>query len=120
SSLNPSQVGQSVTFTATVTPASGAIPDGETVTFKFGATVLGTSTISAGTASVTVSTLPAGSDSVTASYVGDSTYAASFGSVLQKVNKFTTTPAVSSSLNPSQVGQSVTFTATVTPASGTI
>lgn len=35
-------------FTATVTSTSGAPPDGETVTFKRGTTVLGTGTLSGG------------------------------------------------------------------------
>jgi hypothetical protein len=42
SSQNPSNFGQAVTFTATVT---GTSPTG-TVTFKDGATVLGTGTLS--------------------------------------------------------------------------
>jgi hypothetical protein len=117
SSLNPSKVGNKVTFKGVVTPA---IPDGETLTFKFGATLLGTATTSGGSASITVSTLPAGSDTVNVSYPGDATFAASLGTILQKVNKVTTTTSLTSSLNPSHPGDSVTFKALVTPASGTI
>jgi len=73
SSPNPSLVGQTVTFTATVTSTSNTIPNGETITFTFNGTVLGTATTSAGTASFRVSSLPAGSDTVTASYPGDAT-----------------------------------------------
>lgn len=120
SSLNPSTVGQAVTFTATVTSTGGAIPDGDAVTFKYGATVLGTTTTASGSASVTVSTLPAGSDSIVAAYAGDPNFAASTGAVKQVVNKFTTTTTVSSSLNPSTAGQAVTFTATVTSTGGAI
>jgi hypothetical protein len=42
SSLNPSNHGQAVTFTATVASNNGAPPDGESVSFKRGPTVLGT------------------------------------------------------------------------------
>src|SRR5262249_39175517 len=46
SSLNPSTFGQSVTFTATVSAGgpTSSVPEG-TVTFKDGATVLGTGTV---------------------------------------------------------------------------
>ena len=120
SSLNPSNVGQQVTFTANVSSTGGAIPDGETITFKYGATVLGMGTTSSGSVSINVSTLPAGSDSVVASYPGDATFSASTGTVRQVVNKFATTTAVTSSLNPSNVGQSVTFTANVSSTGGNI
>lgn len=46
SSLNPSLVGQSVTFTATVTPNSGSVAPTGTVTFYDGATVIGTGMLS--------------------------------------------------------------------------
>lgn len=121
SSLNPSNVGQSVTLTAAVSSTTGgSIPDGETVTFKYGTTVLGTATTSAGSASVTTSTLPAGSDTVVATYAGDANFAASSGSIKQVVNKFATTTVNTSSLNPSTVGQAVTFTATVSSTGGAI
>jgi large repetitive protein len=82
SSLNPSFVGQSVTLTATLTSSfASPPPDGETVTFKVGTTILGTATLSGGTASVSTSTLAAGSYTITASYAGDAKYAASSGSL---------------------------------------
>jgi len=117
SASNPANVGTAVTFTATVTPASGSIPDGETVTFKSGTTTLGTANTSGGVATFTISTLPAGADSITASYPGDASYAASSGSLTENIKNVTTT-TVTSSLNPSPVGQPVTFTATVTSAGG--
>jgi hypothetical protein len=86
------------------------------VTFKDGATVLGTSTLSAGTATFTTSTLAAGTHAITAAYGGSTNYNGSTSSVLtQTVKKATTSTAVVSSKNPSVTGQSVTFTATVTP-----
>src|SRR2546430_8399150 len=53
SSNNPSNFGTAVTFTATTSSATGT-PTG-TVTFKDGATVLGTSMLSRGTATVDTS-----------------------------------------------------------------
>jgi hypothetical protein len=123
SSLNPSNSTLSVTFTATVTPqfssqgsASGT-PTG-TVTFKDGSTTLGTGTLSGGSATFTTSTLSVGTHSITVSYSGDFNFQASTsGALLQTVNSPATTTTLTSSLNPSLFGQSVTFTATVTSSS---
>jgi len=60
SSPNPSTHGQAVTFTAVVTSGLGPPPDGETVTFMKGTKVLGTGTLSGGSASFTTSALPSG------------------------------------------------------------
>jgi hypothetical protein len=88
SSPNPSTYGQAVTFAAVVTSNNGAPPDGETVTFLRGKTVLGTSALSGGAASFTTSTLPVGTDSITAVYGGDSNFAGSTSKpVKQVVNK---------------------------------
>jgi hypothetical protein len=122
SSQNPSTYGQAVTFTAVVTSGLGAPPDGETVTFKKGTTVLGTGTLGGGSASFTTSALPVGTGYIRAVYGGDSSYGGSTSkAVSHVVNKATTTTTLGSSLNPSNVGQSVTFTAKVKPQfSGTV
>src|SRR6202453_338679 len=119
SGLNPSTYGQSVTFTAVVTPAP---PDGETVTFLKGSTTLGTGSLLRGSASFTASTLPAGTLTMKAKYGGDSTYASSTSNVVnQVVDKASTSTILASSPNPSNSGQSVTFTASVAPEySGTV
>src|SRR5208337_1139298 len=124
SSLNPSTYGQPVTFTAKVSSNAGAPPNGETVTFLQGTNVLGTGTLAGGTATFTISTLATGgTDKITAKYPGDSTFAASTSAVLaQVVNDAATTTSLTSSQNPSNSGQSVTFTATVSvtpPGAGT-
>jgi hypothetical protein len=85
SAPNPSGAGESVTFTATVTSGAGAPPDGETVSFKKGTTVLGTGTLSGGSASFTTSTLKTGTNSVTAAYPGDSTFASSKSKPVKQV-----------------------------------
>ncbi len=83
SSLNPSTVGQSVTFTATVT-GTGGTPTG-TVTFKDGTTTLGTGTLAGGVATFTTTALTQGSHPITAMYNGDPTFAVSTSTVLTQV-----------------------------------
>ena len=90
SSLNPSNTGNPVTFTATVSRGSStAIPLG-IVTFKDGTTTLGTRTIAlVGTAykaTFTTSSLTAGSHSITAVYSGNASFNSSTSAILtQKV-----------------------------------
>ena len=121
SSLNPSTVGQSVTFTATVT---GNSPTGS-VQFKNGVVNLGgpVALNGSGVAALATSALTQGSHAITAVYGGDANNATSPSAVLpQVVNPLpagATTTALSSSLNPSTLGQAVTFTATVSGASPT-
>ncbi len=77
SSADPSAVGQSVTFTATVTGSDGGTPTGE-VTFVDGATVLGTAELYADVwyayATYSTSSLAPGDHFITAFYSGDNTY----------------------------------------------
>jgi len=84
SSLNPSQVNQSVTFTATVV-SNPSVPNGEVVTFYNGATKIGTGTTSNGVASLTTSFSTAGKYTIKASYPGDAFHNASSGTVKQVV-----------------------------------
>ena len=73
SSLNPSDYGQFITLTATVTSGSGT-PAG-TVVFRDGAIVIGTATLDlSGHASMAASVLTTGSHSITAFYSGDSVF----------------------------------------------
>ena len=67
SSINTSVFGQSVTFTASVTPSSAT----GTVTFKDGSKTLGTATLSGGSATFSINSLAVGSHSITAVYGGD-------------------------------------------------
>jgi len=122
SSLNPSTYGQIVTFVSTVTSSVGAPPNGETISFMKGKTVLGTGSLSGGSTSFPTSTLTVGTTLVTAVYGGDSNFVGSTSTtVKQVVSKATTTTTLTSSLNPSNAGQSLTFTANVTPQfSGTV
>jgi len=114
SSNNPSNFAASVTFTATVTSAFGTPADGDMVKFLDGSTVLGTAALLAGSASFTTSNLSAGAHKVKATYAGDKTFGSSSSTILsQAVRGVPTTTGVSSSLNPSIYGQTVTFSAIV-------
>src|SRR5207245_1458573 len=76
------------------------------------------------TASFSTTTLAVGTHIVMASYSGDSTFAASSGTLTdgQTVSKASTSMVVTSSANPLLSGQSVTFTAILSitaPGGGT-
>lgn len=118
SSPNPSALQQTVTLTATVTPTAGG-----TVTFYDGIKKLGTATLSGGVATLAVTTLTQGKHSLTAKYGGNGNYLASTSpSVSQTVTPIGTNPTtttLTSSINPSNLNQSVTYTATVTPSTAT-
>jgi large repetitive protein len=122
STVNPSAIGQNVTFTATVSIAAGGgvTPDG-TVSFMDGTTLLSTQTISAGGgATYATAALTAGVHQISAVYNGDAAkqIQGSTSAVLNQDVQAPTTSTLTSSLNPSNYGNSVTFTATV-PPSGT-
>jgi hypothetical protein len=131
-SPNPSLVGTSVTFTATITPPSGSTvtPTGF-VDFFDGSNFLATSKVvtsgGVSTATCTSASLSVGSHTIKAVYRGDTnaqgvaqTYNPADNSTTQVVNAIGTSTAVSGSPNPVNAGTPVTFTATVTPSgSGT-
>lgn len=124
-SVSPAVIGQSVTFTATVSVGNVGTPTPTgTVTFSDGNTVLGTGTLdNSGKATLTTSNLSVGNHSITASYGGDANSKSSQSSALtQVIEKITTTVSIGSSVPTSYFGQSVTFTATlavVSPGTGT-
>jgi len=89
SSANPSVVGQSVTFTITITSIVGPPADGETVQFAVAGQVT-TATLKGGVAQFTTSTMTAGTHTVTATYTGDSNYLSTkFPNLAQVVNNTT-------------------------------
>src|SRR6266705_1402414 len=112
---NPSVFGQAVTLTAVVSPVGPGtgVPTG-TVTFRDGATVLGTVTLVNGSASFVTSTLAVGSHSLTAAYSGGGNFLASTSAVVaHTVNPGNTSTSLTSTPNPSNLGQPVTLSATV-------
>jgi hypothetical protein len=122
SNPNSSSFGQNVTFSAVVkrqSPGSGS-PTGGNVNFYDGCTLIGSASLVGGSASFNLSNLPVGSHNITACYTGDSNDNGSMSSTItQKVNKANTTMALITSVTPSVFGQSVKFTASVTPITAT-
>jgi large repetitive protein len=121
SSMNPSLVGNPVTFTATIA-AGGDVTTG-TVAFLNGSTpIAGCSSVpetSNETASCTTSALPLGMDSITASYSGDANDAAAVSPALVQNVQQPTTVMLTAAPNPVFVTQNVMLTATATAATGT-
>jgi ELWxxDGT repeat protein len=121
SAPSPSVLGQPVTFTATVqaVATSSGTPTG-TVDFRDGSTDLtqGGVTLSGNQATFLTAALSVGSHSITAVYSGDSNFLGSSGPGTQTVSKVGTNAVLTSSANPSVLTQAVTFTVTITGASG--
>lgn len=135
SSLNPATVTQNVTFTISISSATSVPgPPTGTVTFKDGASTIGCTNAGgqalngSGVATCQTSSLSATSHTITADYPGDSNFNANNGIALtasggqngnpQVVNKATPSVTLVSSLNPAFVGQTVTFTGTVSAPGG--
>jgi len=120
SSVNPSFYGGSVTFTATIS-ISGATG---TVTFYDNGASIGTSSILSGstTTTFTTSSLPLNTNSIYAIYAATTNFnAATSNTIAQVVNVDTPTLTVTSSVNPSQYGMTLIFTAAISNnAQGTI
>jgi hypothetical protein len=118
--------GSSVTFTATVAPASGSTgtPTGS-VLFADGDLTIGSATVDAtGKATFSTTALAAGSHSITAGFGGSTTLLGSVSSTVSvtvgpAAPGIATTTTLAASTATAVSGGSVTFTATVTPASGT-
>lgn len=85
SSLNPSHLGNSVTFTTQVKQSLGTLAPTGTVTFKDGNTVLGTVPLTSGVATLTTSTLSVGTHKIVASYSGDANFNPNDAKVLTQV-----------------------------------
>ncbi len=105
--------GQPINFAATVSSLIGPPPDGEVIVLREGTRVLGTGTLSGGTATIQVLNLSTGAHTIQAAYSGDGNLLGSNVNVPVTVSQATTTTTLTSSRNPSFMGQSVTFVATV-------
>jgi hypothetical protein len=124
SSSNPSAVFGQVALTATVQPkfpGSGALSG--SITFTDGGTTLGTSSVnSSGTANLSVTFTAVGDHPLEAVFSGSASFVGgSSGSLSQVVNRAVPSVALTSLLNPSLFGQSVSFHVAVSAVpSGTI
>jgi Bacterial Ig-like domain (group 3)/FG-GAP-like repeat len=120
---NTSTVNQTVTFTANIPVPSGSAKLTGQVSFTDNAAPIAGCTAASVTATSSTnytatcadSVLTAGSHAIAASYGGDPNFTVGGGTLSQTVNRAGSSVAVSSSTNPSQLNQSVTFTAVITP-----
>jgi parallel beta-helix repeat protein len=111
-SPNPATPGQSITFTAIVSEAQSAGPLTGTVTFKDGATTLGTVGTN-GVANLSISSLLTGTHIITAAYGDSPEYNPSAsGAISVVVTAIPTSVDLSASPNPAVAGQSVSLVAT--------
>jgi len=86
SSLNPSNFGQSVTFTATVSSTGFKVTPTGTVTFLDGTATLGSGNLnSSGVATFATSSLAVGTHNIVASYGGDSNFASSTSTAVSQL-----------------------------------
>ena len=119
-------LGQSATFTVTVSSATGTPPDGSVQFLVDGNPYGNTVPISGGTAQLPIAE-PAGSYTVAAEYTGDANYAATLPAaetsasltVSSVVAKSATDTIVTPGTASVTLGESATFTATVSSATGT-
>lgn len=119
SNANPSPATAPVTFTATV---NGSSPTG-IVSFLDGTTILGSSVMTNGVATLGTSNLPVGIHSITASYPGDiNNNASTSGNLTQVRGNVGTVVNLNLSANSGTLEGSVTFSATVigTNPTGTV
>ena len=122
SSINPSAIGQSVTFTATVSSQAASLTG--SVSFMDGSTVLGGApqllNSTTRIATFTTTSLALGAHVITAVYSGDSTSATSTSASLSQIVKQTSILVITSNDNPAKVYDAITFTVAVseTPAGG--
>jgi kumamolisin len=118
STLNPSAYGQAVSFSANVAAiAPGAGTPTGTVQFSIDGSSVGSpvALVSGSATSSSISTLAEGTHTITAAYSGSTNFLTSNGTLSggQTVNAATASTVVTSTVNPSVYGQSVTLTATI-------
>lgn len=116
-SINSAPLGQSVTFTASLT-GNYATPSG-TVTFLDGNTVLGSAQLnSTGVAIYTTAVLSTGTHAITAVYAATQNFTAATTAVLSEIvqaapTTIATAAMLASTANPATTGQPLTLTANV-------
>jgi len=116
SSVNPALIDQNVTFTATVSPA---IADGTDIVFTDAGNYIGDNTTVNGVTSITYAFPNAGGQSIKATFAGDTYHNGSSAGFVEDINKVNSVTVVTSTLNPSTYGQSVSLNAAVSSALST-
>jgi hypothetical protein len=118
--LNTSAPGQSVTFTAKVTPTSGKGTPTGIVTFKDANVAIGNpAPLVSGQAQLAINNLSPGNHTISSVYGGDATFSGSTSPVVVQSVLYATTVKLSSDLNPATFGQAVTLTANVVATGST-
>jgi hypothetical protein len=118
SSLNPAKAGQTVTFTAQLTAASGT-PTGD-IQFLDGSNLVSTQTVSGkGSAAFSTSSLAVGSHTITANYRPTGSFGATTASLTQVIEGDATSTSLTCQPNPIDAYGAAQLTATVTSANGT-
>jgi hypothetical protein len=125
-SPSPAVFGQPVTLTFDLKPgclpncSDLALPTG-TADFKFssGSGIFGSATVSNGQAVLSYASFPVGTFGIQGFYNGDANWLSHGSNVTVTINKASTTTALVAAPASSLPGQSVTLTATVTPAAAT-
>ncbi|MGI4854816.1 MAG: Ig-like domain repeat protein [Janthinobacterium lividum] len=119
SSLNPSNSGQNILYTATLSTVAGLLPTGS-VTFSDGVTVLGTGVVDgSGRATLQTPSLSVGTHQVGVNFNGDANFSSASSSLTQTVQNSTSTTVETVSANPATYGKPLVLTATVTTNGGT-
>ena len=124
-SPNPTQVGNAVTITATVTPitaSTGIVPTGNVIFYDGSVSLNGLygltsqSPLVNGTATFVAPSLAVGVHSITAQYQGDNNFQPSEGSaVAVTINKMADGLTLTASTTSAVASQPLTFTATISP-----
>lgn len=113
----PALVGDTVTFTATVTPSLGTATG--SVVFSSDGAVLDTVSLVNNVAQFATSTLAIGSHRIVASYAANGNFAASSDSLTQVITGVPSTLTLAALPDTAYVGQSVTLTAIAVSTAGT-
>lgn len=123
SSLTPTAFDQQVTFTVTVTPSVPGSPvsSGLAHLTDAGVALGDVSLSSSGSGTFSINSLAVGTHLISGSYAGDANYfARALPVISQVVNKAATSTALSTSAAVAVVGDALTFSVAVTPATGGI
>lgn len=114
---NTSLFGQQVVLTATLAPYTAAdhSADGETITFKSGGGIVGTSALHNGVATLNVTSLAAGMDQLSATFSGDTNFTTSSSTAMFYTVLNGTTLALTVTPSTSTFGTAVAMTATLSP-----
>ena len=118
SSANPALLSNSIVLTATVSSSAGT-PTGS-VSFYDEATLLGSGTLAAGTATYATSSLASDTHSITAVYAGDSGFLSATSSVLSQVVSDLTLGLASGGASTATIsaGGTATYHLTIAPSAG--